>query len=136
VKGSNEMALVSNQLVDFVKSFEGFSATKYRDCVGILTQGFGQTGDEIKNLPAVITEAQATEMLKDLLNNKYAQPIKNDLDRRGIHLNQNQFDSLISFSYNCGIQALLGSTLYRNICNGVRDKAIITNNFTVWSMAG
>lgn len=129
------MSLVSKECVDFVKSFEGFSATPYFDEVNVKTLGYGMTGSEIQGLDYV-TEEQATQMLEDLLNNKYAVPIKNDLDNKGISLTQNQFDALVSMAYNIGVGGLLGSTLYRNICNGVRDIDTITGNFEMWSKAG
>ena len=93
------------------------------------------TGDEIKGLNYV-TEPQASQMLKDLIDRKYAPPVKKDLESKGITLKQSEFDSLISFAYNCGVSALLGSTLYTNICNGVRDKNTIISNFTAWSNGG
>lgn len=129
------MGLVSKQLVDFVKSFEGFSATVYKDEVGVPTLGYGMTGEEIEGLNYV-TEEQASNMLEDWLNRKYAEPIKNDLDSKGIKLTQNQFDALVSMAYNVGVGGLLGSTLYRNICSGVRDVDTITANFAAWSKAG
>lgn len=127
--------LVSKQLVNFVKSFEGFSPTVYKDEVGVPTLGYGMTGDDIAGLDYV-TEQQATQMLEDLLNNKYATPIKANLDSKGVVLNQNQFDALVSMAYNIGVGGLLGSTLYKNICAGVKDVATITANFTAWSKAG
>ena len=127
--------LVSKECVNFVKSFEGFSSKPYYDEVGVLTLGYGMTGDEIKGLSSV-TEEQASSMLEDWLNKKYASVLKSDLDNRGITLTQNQFDALTSMAYNVGTSGVLGSTLYRNICNGVRDVAIITANFVAWSKAG
>ena len=129
-------SLVSDECINFIKSWEGFYPNKYYDEVGILTQGYGLTGDEIKDLPDMITEKQASDMLKDLVNNKYAKVIKQDLDSKGIQLKQNEFDSLVSFSYNCGTQGLLSSTLYKNVCNGVRDYDTILSNFTAWSNGG
>lgn len=129
------MSLVSKELVDFVKSFEGFSATKYDDGTGTITLGYGMTGEEIQGLDTV-TEQQASNMLEDLLNNKYAIPLKADLDSKDITLNQSQFDALVSMSYNVGVGAVLGSTLYRNIVAGIRDKDTITADFQMWSMAG
>lgn len=132
-----EDSLVSSKLVDFVKSFEGFFPNKYYDCVGVLTQGYGMTGDEIANLPNEISEETASNMLKDLINKKYAKTIKNDLNSKGITLNQNEFDALVSFAYNCGIDALLNqSTLYKNVCNGVKDSNTILANFQSWSNGG
>ena len=129
------MGLVSKQCVDFVKKFEGFYPKPYYDIVGVKTLGYGMTGAEIQGLSRV-TEAQASRMLEDLLNNTYAAPIKKDLDNRGISLKQNEFDALISMAYNVGYAGVLGSTLYRNICNGVRDKNTITSNFLMWNKAG
>ncbi|QXE20011.1 glycoside hydrolase family protein [Clostridium sp. 001] len=127
--------LVSKQLVDFVKGFEGFSSTVYRDEVGVPTLGYGMTGEEITGLTSV-TEEQATNMLEDWLNRKYAAPIKNDLDSRGVSLSQNQFDALVSMAYNIGVGGVLSSTLYRNICNGIRDADTITFDFEMWDKAG
>jgi GH24 family phage-related lysozyme (muramidase) len=129
------LGLVSKQCVDFVKKFEGFYSKPYKDMVGVKTLGYGMTGVEIQGLNYV-TEPQASKMLEDLLNRKYAQPIKNDLDRRKIHLNQNQFDALVSMAYNVGYAGVLNSTLYRHVCNGTRDRNTITNDFCMWCKAG
>ena len=93
------------------------------------------TGEEIEGI-GYVTEKQATQMLKDWINRKYAPPIKKDLDSKGVTLKQCEFDSLISFSFNCGVGALLGSTLYKNVVNGVRNSGTIMSNFTAWSNGG
>lgn len=128
-------SLASDALIDFIKSFEGFSATPYFDEVNVKTLGYGMTGNEIEGIDSV-TEEQATQMLKDWINNKYAPVIKSDLNSRNVILNQSEFDSLTSFSYNCGTDALFGSTLYKNVCAGVKDAVTITDNFQAWSKAG
>lgn len=130
-----EDSLVSSKCIDFIKSWEGYFAKPYYDCVGVKTLGYGMTGKEIEGLDYV-TEEQATSMLKEWINNKYAPPIKKDLDSKGISLKQNEFDALVSFAYNCGTVGLLGSTLYRNVCSGIRDKDTITSNFQAWSNGG
>jgi lysozyme len=134
--GSLNETLVSGACIDFIKSWEWFSATPYLDEVGVLTLGYGMTGDEIEGISEV-TEEQATSMLKDWINNKYAPVIKADLDSRRITLKQNEFDALVSFSYNCGTDGLINqSTLYKNVISGVRDSATITFNFQAWSNGG
>ncbi|MDR3598112.1 glycoside hydrolase family protein [Clostridium sp.] len=130
-----EESLVSDALIDFIKSWEGFSATPYFDMVGVKTLGYGMTGDEIEGLDS-ITEAEATTMLKVWINKKYAPIIKADLDNEGVSLTQNEFDALVSFAYNCGTAGLLGSTLYKNVVAGVRDSTTITANFQAWSNGG
>lgn len=130
-----ENTLVSDSCIEFIKSWEGFYSNSYYDEVGVLTLGYGMTGKEIEGLTSV-TESQASQMLKDLVNNNYAKPIKQDLTAKGVTLNQNEFDALTSFAYNCGVGALLGSTLYKNVVAGVRNSDTITSNFQVWSNGG
>lgn len=125
-------SLVSDSLIDFVKSFEGFSATKYQDEVGVWTLGYGMTGEEIENLTTV-TEEQATQMVKNWINKKYAPVIKSGLNN--VVLKQNEFDALVSMAYNVGTAGVLGSTLFKNVVAGVRDADIITSNFQAWSNA-
>lgn len=127
-------SLVSDACIDFIKSWEGYFAEPYIDCVGVKTIGYGLTGEEIEDLDSV-TEEQATSMLKEWINNKYAPVIKTDLDSKSVTLTQNEFDALASFAYNCGTAGLLGSTLYRNVCAGVRDNTLIAN-FQAWSNGG
>jgi len=133
--GSLNESLVSNECIDFIKSWEGYFAEPYIDCVGVKTLGYGMTGEEIEGITEV-TEEQATQMLKDWINNKYAPVIKADLDSKGMTLNQNEFDALVSMSYNVGTGGLLGSTLYKNVVAGIRDVDTITSNFRAWSNGG
>ncbi|MBN1039539.1 cell wall-binding protein [Clostridium botulinum] len=130
-----ENSLVSEACINFIKSWEGFFSKPYYDMVGVLTLGYGMTGAEIKGLSS-ITESKASEMLKDLINNKYAKAIKKDLGSKEVNLKQCEFDALISFAYNCGVVGLVGSTLYKNIVAGIRDKNTITANFQAWSNGG
>ena len=130
-----EDSLVSSKCIEFIKSWEGYFSKPYYDCVGVKTLGYGMTGKEIEGLDYV-TEEQATSMLKDLIENKYAPPIKKDLDSKKVNLKQCEFDALISFAYNCGVVGLIGSTLYKNIVAGIRNKNTITSNFQAWSNGG
>ncbi|GFZ31226.1 hypothetical protein CSC2_17520 [Clostridium zeae] len=125
--------LVSDALVNFVKSYEGFVDHNYDDGTGVQTIGYGTTDDD-KVALGRCTEEQATEWLKQEINNK-ASRIKADLDSKGVQLKQNEFDALSSFSYNCGVKALLeDSNLYKRICSGVRDESL-RENFTAWCNA-
>jgi len=131
--GSLIDGLVSAELIDFVKSYEGFSAIAYDDSTGVIAIGYGTTRKDYVALGS-ITEIQATQFLKEEINDM-AKQIKSNLDSKGVVLNQNQFDALCSFAYNCGVGALFGSTLYKRILNGVRDSSL-KDNFTAWSKAG
>ncbi|NFM12021.1 cell wall-binding protein [Clostridium botulinum] len=130
-----EDSLVSSKCIDFIKSWEGYFAKPYYDCVGVKTLGYGMTGKEIEGVDYA-TEEQASNMLKEWIEKKYAPVIKKDLESKNVNLKQHEFDALVSFSYNCGTTGLLGSTLYRNVCSGIRDKDTITSNFQAWSNGG
>lgn len=134
-----DSSLVSDALVNFVKSYEGYRSKAYYDGTGCtdaqLTIGYGTTKAVVPSafpngVNSTCTESQACVWLKQELN-KVATQIK----AKGINLSQCQFDALCSFAYNCGTGALFGSTLWKNICNGVRDSRL-KDNFTAWSKAG
>lgn len=124
--GGTTTGLVSDKLVDFVKSFEGFSDHAYDDGTGVMTIGYG-TINKDKVALGHCTEAQARQWLMDEINGM-ARQIKANLDSKGVTLNQNQFDSLCSFAYNCGTDGLLNqSNLYTRVCQGVRDESLRQN---------
>lgn len=134
---------ISKHCVDFIKGYEDFFNHAYYDGTGYtdaqLTIGYGTTKASIPDafpdgIDSTCTESQACEWLDQEINKK-ASIIKADLDSKGVTLSQNEFDALASFSYNCGEAALLGSTLYKNVCTGIKDLATITSNFQAWSNA-
>jgi GH24 family phage-related lysozyme (muramidase) len=137
----NNDSLVSDDCVNFVKNYEGFSSTPYYDGTGYtdsqLTIGYGTTKasepEAFNNTP--ITEEIACYYLKKEID-KMAKIIKADLDNKGVSLTQSQQDGLYSFAYNCGESALLGSTLYKYISNGGRDANTIQSYFCMWDKAG
>jgi lysozyme len=110
--------------------FEGLRLDAYLDCVGVPTIGYGTTryphGQKVA-LGDSITEEQAEAFLKfecetvgrDILNIK------------GIHLNQNQFDAVVSFCYNLGMGAFRGSTLCDKIVN--KDFLGASGEFLKWN---
>ncbi|MDF2881558.1 MAG: cell wall binding repeat domain protein [Clostridiaceae bacterium] len=130
-------SLVSNDCLNFVKGYEKFYPNKYDDNTGTITQGYGATGAEIANWGNTITEEEASEELKTVINTNYAKPIKADLDSRSVALAQNQFDAIVSCAYNIGVgdsnNGLLGSTLYKYIVSGGRDANKITTYFRMWN---
>jgi lysozyme len=86
---------ISQTGINLIKSYEGCVLFGYKDPVGVPTIGWGHTGGVV--VGQRITQAKAD----DLLNQDLVRFVKavNDL---GLTLNQNQFDALVSFAYNCG----------------------------------
>ena len=86
--------------IDLIKRFEGCRLHAYKPIPTEVcwTIGYGHYGSDVTpNM--VITQAQAEQLLAVDLQ-KYENAVQNYV---GFPLNQNQFDALVSFAYNCGI---------------------------------
>jgi len=110
--------------------FEGYKPKSYLCPASVVTIGFGSTmytdGRKIK-LGDTINEQQANELLMWELKNK-------SIALQGLKLNQNQFDSCLSFIYNLGIGAFNKSTLRKKILINPNDKTI-KDEFLKWNKA-
>ncbi|MBQ9607105.1 MAG: glycoside hydrolase family protein [Lachnospiraceae bacterium] len=84
--------------INLIKQFEGCRLQAYKPVAAepCYTIGYGHYGSDV--LPGmIISQAQAEALLvQDLA--KY----ENAVNATGLSLNQNQFDALVSFAYNCG----------------------------------
>ena len=85
----------SDKGIALIKSFEGCRLTAYLCPAGVWTIGYGHTAGVKKG--QVITQTQADAFLKSDLE-KYEKYVTATC----LVLNQNQFDALVSFTYNCG----------------------------------
>lgn len=100
-KPSGEMK-ISKKGLDLIKSFETCQLTAYKAVPSekYYTIGWGHNGADVK-AGMVISSAQAEAYLAvDIARFEKA------VNDTGLQLNQNQFDSLTSFVYNCGIKNL------------------------------
>lgn len=111
-----------------IKSREGCKLKAYTCQAGVWTIGYGHTGDVKPG--QTITQKQAEELFKKDLK-KYVNAV-NKLVK--VSLTQNQFDALVSFTYNVGIGAFQNSTLLRKL--NAKDYAGASNEFARWNKAG
>ena len=86
--------------LNLIKQFEGCRLFAYQCAAGVWTIGYGHTAGVKKGM--TITQAQADAYLKQdcrkfesYVNSAAYVPIT-------ANLNQNQFDALVSFAFNCG----------------------------------
>lgn len=94
--------LVSNKYIELLKELEGFFPNLYRDSGGVLTLGYGFTGDEIGGR-TTITESEASKELKEKINgSNYGGAVKKKLNKVGLNLTQNKFDALVDLAFNAG----------------------------------
>lgn len=121
----------SSKGYNLIKKFEGLATSAYKCPAGVLTIGYGHTGkDVIKGM--VITELYADELLKADVA-KLEHSLIKALNADEIVVNQNQFDALISFSYNLGLTRLVNSTLWRYLKEGNVKAA--AGQFIRWNKA-
>ena len=116
----------SQKGVDFIKSFEGLVLTAYKPVKAepYYTIGYGHYGADVKP-NQTITKAEAERILKnDLIKYETAVTAYNYC----YHWSQNEFDALVSFTYNCGV----GS--FKNLIkNGTRSRAEIRNAILLYN---
>lgn len=121
--------------LNLIRKFEGFYAKPYLCPAGIPTIGYGATyypnGKRVTLQDAAITEQQAEEMLVSMLKT-YEQSV-DSFTRDDI--NQNQFDALVCFAYNLGVQNLKISTLLKKVNANPNDMEIAAE-FLKWTKAG
>lgn len=100
----SRVSTVSAAGVAFVAGFEGFRARAYRDPVGVLTQGYGETHGVTPGKPW--SRAYAAARLRTRLNRDYLAPVLEVADSVGLHLTQREADALASLTYNLGAGAV------------------------------
>ncbi|HEY8780715.1 MAG TPA: lysozyme [Mucilaginibacter sp.] len=94
-----------------IKNFEGLRLTAYRDVAGVWTIGYGSTryhdGKRVKPGDKLASEVQADALFQNTLG-QYENAVNQFVKAP---ISQNQFDALVSFTYNEGTGALQESTL-------------------------
>lgn len=105
-----------------IRKFEGLRLTAYQCAAGVWTLGYGHTSGVKKG--QTITSAQAEAYLK--IDVERFEKAVNALNRS---FTQNQFDALVSFSFNCGENNL--KTLCAN-----RTTAEIADALLLYNKAG
>ena len=115
--------------------FEGFSAKPYLCPAKLATIGYGNTfyknGSKVTMVDKEITKSEAFDMFKDIAD-KFAKRVNTVVK---VPLNQNQFNSVVSFAYNCGVANLMNSTLLKKINANHNDPEIRTQ-FLKWDKVG
>lgn len=135
----NDTMDVSAQALAFIADFEGFSPTLYNDpgpgrhC----TIGFGHkvhdgpiNGSEPEEFKRGITRERGLELLRqDAV--RFVAAVRRYVT---VPLNQNEFDALVSFTYNLGPGVLRDSTLRRKLNAG--DRAGAADEFLRFNKSG
>lgn len=131
-KPTTEIKQISDNGLKFLMNNEGVVLKPYLDTKGIPTIGVGNTfyedGSKVKMTDPPITEKRAMELFRWILKQYELAVYSNTRD----DINQNQFDALVSFTYNVGVTAFKNSTLLKRI-NANASQQSITNAFMMWN---
>jgi lysozyme len=129
----DQITQVSPQGVDLICGFEGLELKAYDDGVGVCTIGYGTTiyphGKAVQYGDTCTIEQAKNYMQYDL--RRFEQAVNAAVN---VPLNQNQFDALVSLSYNIGIGAFKNSTLLKLL--NASDYHAASHQFDVWIKAG
>lgn len=119
---------ISNRGLDLIKEFEGFEVAAYKCPGDTWTIGHGHTKGVKKG--DIITRIKAEEFL--VMDAAEAEDTVNTAVK--VNLNQNQFDSLVSFVFNIGSGNFETSTMLRKL--NVRQYRSAAAEFDRWIYAG
>ncbi len=117
----------------FIAGMEGVKQHAYKDSVGIWTVGIGfitVNGQKVNESTTLTNEQIEEQFFKQIT--KYEDAVNNSVTKE---LNQNQFDALVSFTFNLGIGSLKSSTLLKKVNANPLDTTI-QNEFIKWNKAG
>ena len=128
---------VSDNGIEFLILKEGLKLNVYKDVVGLLTIGVGHLITKEEKASGTIygisykdgiTKEQALEIKKNDLA-KFEEGVTNLVK---VDVTQNEFDALVSLSFNIGIGAFGKSTLLKFL-NGGKSKLEVSDEFLKWN---
>jgi len=125
--------LISDNGLKLIKGFEGFMSAPYLDVALVPTIGYGTTHYHhraVRMDDVSISEHTASYLLRTQVDETYGKAVNHYVQ---VPLNQNQFDALVSFTYNLGVGAFKSSTLLRDINHGKIAEAY--HEFHKWTHA-
>ena len=126
------MRHITQEGLELIKRFEGFSPTIYICPAGYPTIGYGHVVPEEERewFDDGIDEQEA----EDLLQRDVLWAERGVLRLIDVPLTDGQFDALVSFTFNLGTGALQRSTLRRKVNREEHDK--VPREFMRWVWAG
>ena len=126
---------IDNEGFALITKWEGLKLTPYLCSAGVPTIGYGSTrytnGTRVKLTDKAITKGEAFTLFCDTIK-AYEKAV---FTLTPDEINQNQFNALVSFCYNLGVNALKNSTLLKKVNADLNDTKI-AYEFRKWVNAG
>lgn len=120
---------ISETGLTVLKHYEGCELKAYRDSVGVLTIGFGDTENVTEGM--VITREEAEDRLERRLDRDFEPGVRAAISAS---IRQEQFDAMVCLAYNIGVGAFAKSTLVKLFNAG--DIQLAADQFLRWDKAG
>lgn len=133
---------ISANGIRFIKAREGSQTKMYKDSAGLPTIGVGHLLTQSELTSGKIVIAGKTVLWRNGLTDKQINALLDqDLDKHElavslnvkVKLTQNQFDALVSFSFNVGAGAFISSNLLRQLNAGHYEQVPIQLKRWVYS---
>lgn len=124
---------LSDNGYEVIKSFEGVKNKAYKDSVGIWTVGIGfitVDGQKVNESTTLTNDQIKEQFFKQITT--YENAVNSYVTSE---ISQNQFDALVSFTFNLGTGSLKSSTLLKKVNIDPSDSTI-TTEFAKWCKAG
>ena len=129
---ARDTMMISPKGIEMICRFEGLQLSAYDDGVGVWSIGFGTivypSGTRVRKGDICTLEQAKFYMSHDLKKFEHAV----DLAVK-VSIDQNQFDALVSLTYNIGAGAFRNSTLLKKL--NVGDYHGASAQFDVWNKA-
>jgi len=125
--------ILTFQNPNLIKKFEGLRLKAYKCSAGVWTIGYGSTrdisGEDIKVGDTITLDEAEHLLFRDL--ESFCAGVRSLVK---VELNQNQFDALVSLSYNIGLGNFSKSTLLKKL--NAREYIEAADQFLLWRKAG
>ena len=121
----------SQEIIDVIKDFEGFSATAYWD-KSQWTYGYGTRAS---GSGATISKSEAERLLRKVLEQDYGKTVNDFCKKNGKQPTQQQFDALLDLTYNVGGSWTTGSSV-PNVLLNPSTALDVVKGFGAWCRSG
>jgi len=119
---------ISQEGLALIKKFEGCELKAYHCAAGVPTIGYGSTHGVTMDME--ITQEEADELLMDDVS-KFEEAVTKAVK---VPLEQNQYDALVSWTFNLGPSNLSSSTMLRVLNEGNYEE--VPAQIKRWNKAG
>ena len=123
------MKISANGLKKLIE-WEGVVLHIYMDSAGLPTIGVGHLIQKGEDYSKGLTTTQAQDLLADDLQ-RFEEAVNESVT---VLLDQNQYDTLVSFAFNVGVGAFRSSTLLKKLNAG--DYTAVPEQLMRWTKAG